>query len=328
MKRQEFLKKSILGASALASTSIVKGESTAFDINLSGTVKPKFQVPGVQHTKVGDAVVTTILDGYIDVLPEYWVNFSKEDLRQELSNNFLNPDLPLRISVNAYLINTGSRLIAIDAGADAFFGPSAGKYAANLKAVGVDPASIDTVLLSHMHPDHIGGLIAGGKTVFPNADIICNSIEHNYWMNDTHKSNSPDFAKPWFDAVKTMTNKYDGRMNFFEGEKEVTPGFQAINLQGHTPGHSGFIFTSGNERIFFWADITDQPAFQLNHPERTLVFDIDKKEGQKSRTKAIQLAASEKLQIAGSHVAFPSFGHVSKSKEGYYYIPSEWKYEL
>lgn len=328
MKRKEFLQKSVLGAGAMLTHSYMKGDTMVSKDYSLGVVKPRYQVPGVQHTKVGEAIITTILDGYIDVLPEYWVNFSEKELRQALSQNFLNPNMPLRISVNAYLINTGNQLIAIDTGADAFFGPPAGKYAENIKAAGIDPKDIDIVLLTHMHPDHIGGLIAGGKTVFPNAKIIGNSIEHNYWMNKTHQSNAPDFAKPWFDAVQTMTEKYGERLSFFEGEKEVIPGIYAVNLYGHTPGHSGFVFTSGNESIFFWADITDQPAFQMNHPERTLVFDIDKKAGQKARMKAIELAASEKLQIAGSHVTFPSFGHVAKTPNGYHFIPSEWKYEL
>ncbi len=286
------------------------------------------QVTGVQHRRVGKAVITAILDGYIDILPEYWVNFPKDEQAQYLAKAFLDPRSPIRISVNAYLINTGDRLIAIDTGADTFFGPPAGNYLENLSVLGIKPESVDTVLLTHLHPDHIGGLIAGGKRVFPNAELVVNSSDHNYWMRDANKTAAPDYAKPWFDAVGLLTKKYGNRMRFFTGEQQVLPGFQSVPLYGHTPGHSGFLFTSGGERLFFWADITDQTALQLNHPKRTLVFDVSKEDGLKARKKGIQMAASERLLVAGSHVPFPSFGHVDQTAAGYAFVPAEWQYEL
>ncbi len=328
MKRKQFIQRSLTGAGALVALPFAENVFSTAKSKFMGTEKPKFQVPGVQHTKVGDATVTTILDGYIDVLPEWWVNLPEKTLEKELQENFFNPKLAVRISINAYLIHVGDELIAIDSGADTFFGPPAGKYAENLKAAGFDPEDVTKVLLTHLHPDHIGGMIAGGKTIFPNADVYVSDIEHNYWMSDRNRAQAPDNAKVWFDAVKTLTKNYDGRINLFNGEKEIIPGFQSITLYGHTPGHHGFIFTSGNEKLFFWADITDQTALQLNHPERTLIFDVSKDDGKKARIKGIELAASERLQIAGSHVPFPSFGYIDKGKSGYQYIPAEWTYEI
>jgi glyoxylase-like metal-dependent hydrolase (beta-lactamase superfamily II) len=286
------------------------------------------QVPGLQHRKVGKAVVTAVLDGYIDLLADYWVNFPRNEQAQGLAKAFLDPHKPIRISINAYLINTGDRLIAIDTGADTFFGSPAGDYQKNLSALGVKPEWVDTVLLTHLHPDHFGGLIAGGKTVFPNAELVISSLEHNYWMSDASKAAAPDFAKPWFDGVNRLTKAYADRLRFFEGEQEVLPGIQSVSLYGHTPGHSGFLFSSGGEQLFFWADTTDQTALQLNHPERTLIFDVNQEDGSKARKKAIQLAASQRLLVAGSHVPFPGLGYIDQTTADYTFVPAEWQYEL
>ena len=295
---------------------------------IAGHAPSRQQVAGVYRTKVGEAEVTALLDGYIDVTPELWVNVSPDEFEAGLREDFLPPDQPLRISVNAYLVNVGGRLIAVDTGADTWFGPTAGRYLANLAAAGVRPEDVDTVLLTHMHPDHIGGLIAGGRTVFPKAEIVASAADHQYWTSDAEKGRAPDFAKTWFDAVRTVTQLYGERLKLFNGEAEVLPGFQAVALPGHTPGHTGFVLSSGRESLFFWADVTDSTTLQLNSPERALVFDIDKETGVRSRRRAIDLAAADGLLIAGSHVPFPSFGHVAKSGGRFEYVPATWCFDL
>lgn len=286
------------------------------------------QVAGVYRRRVGDAVVTVLLDGYIDIQPEWWINTPPQVLCNTLLADFLPADEPLRISVNAYLIEVGGRKIAIDTGSSTFFGAAAGHHAANLAAADFEPEGVDTVLLTHMHPDHIGGLIAGGRAVFPNATVFASAVEHNYWRSDVELSRAPDIARPWFDAAAELTRLYNGRLSLFAGEPEVLPGIQAVALPGHTPGHTGYLLQSGSDHLFFWADITDFLSLQLNAPERTLIFDVDKQASERARRRGLEMAATDRLLVAGSHIPFPSFGYIDGHKGSYRFVPAGWQHEL
>ncbi len=284
------------------------------------------QAPGFYRLRVGEAVVTVLLDGYLDIAPEWWVNTTPEALSTALEESFRTVDQPLRISVNAYVIQVEGHTIAVDAGADTLFGPTAGRHARALQAAGIDPASVDTVLMSHLHPDHLGGLIAGGRAVFANAAVNVAGPELAYWRDAGQRTAAPDFARPWFDAVAETMRLYGDRVTTFRGEAALAPGITAVPLPGHTPGHTGFVLESGSERLFLWGDVTDFLALQLADPAATLVFDIDKAEGERSRRRAIEIAASERLMIGGAHVPFPSFGHIAGPRAQRRFLPAPWQH--
>lgn len=286
------------------------------------------QVPGYYRVRVGDAVVTALLDGYIDVGAEFWVNVAPDAVRDARRRSFQSPDQPLRLSVNAYLIEHEGRVIAVDAGADALFGPTAGKYADLLDAAGYAPDRVDTLLFTHLHPDHIGGAIAGGRAAFPNAEAVVAEADHAFWTSASEQAAAPDFARPWFDAARTLADLYGDRLSLFSGEAAVAPGITAAPLPGHTPGHSGFVLESAGARLFFWGDVISFLGLQLADPRAALVFDVDKPRGERARRAAIDIAVSERLQIAGSHAPFPSFGHIARENGAARYLPSEWTHDI
>lgn len=291
-------------------------------------LKPRIQAPGFHRIRIGDTVVTALLDGYIDILPEWWINTSPEALEGALSSQFLNPAAPLRISVNAFVVETGGQTIVIDAGADTFFGPTAGAWNTAFLAAGFSADDIDLAIVSHMHPDHIGGLVAGGRAVFPRAGLRVNSLDLDYWTSSAEQARAPDFARPWFDAARDVERLYGDRLVTFTGEAPLAPGITAVPLPGHTPGHTGFVVESGGETLFLWTDVTDFLALQLNAPERTLVFDIDPVEGEASRRRAFGMAVEDRLMVGGAHIPFPGFGHVGRGAGGLRFVPVEWQHEI
>lgn len=322
-------RRGLMTGAAVAAGSLVGLAGVGAGLAQSGvTAGARTQAPGFQRIRVGDAIVTALLDGFIDVLPEWWLNTPADKLASALEGQFLDPAAPLRIAVNAFVIEIGGQTIAIDAGADTMFGPTAGAWDAAFAAAGFTADQIDTVLISHMHPDHIGGMITGGRAVFPRAGVKVNALELNYWTSAVEQAKAPDIAKPWFDAARGLAQLYDDRLETFTGEARLAPGVEAVPLPGHTPGHTGFLIESAGERLFLWTDVTDFMALQLNAPESTLIFDIDPVAGEASRRRAIQIAASERLQIGGAHIPFPSFGHIADDRGQLRFLPSEWAYEL
>jgi glyoxylase-like metal-dependent hydrolase (beta-lactamase superfamily II) len=285
---------------------------------------PSAQIPGVYHRRIGDIVVTALSDGYLDGTVEVMQNITPENATQLLTGAFR---LGRRTSVNCYLIYSAGRLALVETGSGDYLLPTAGKLQQNLKAAGVDPADIEAVILTHMHPDHSAGLTdpKTGAKFFPNAELIVHENEPKHWRDDGAMSRADERArKLYFQCAREQMAPYHNQTRTFSGATEVFPGVTSMPLPGHTPGHSGYMIASGDKSLLIWGDIIHVPEVQVPRPEVTMAFDTDPNAAAATRKRAFDMVATDRQLVAGMHVHFPGFAHLTKHGDSYLMVPEPW----
>jgi glyoxylase-like metal-dependent hydrolase (beta-lactamase superfamily II) len=239
------------------------------------------------------------------------------------------PRTTIPTAVNAFLVNTGERLVLIDAGTATAMGPSLGRLLINLAAAGIEPAAVDAVLLTHMHPDHAYGLLtAGGAAAFPNAEVVVAEPEFAFWSDDAMLARAPADAKPFFEGARAAVKPYAARLRRFSADGEVVPGIVAVAAPGHTPGHTMYRVVSGDAALLVWGDLVHSAALQLPRPEIAPSFDVDAARGIESRRRMLDEVANSRIMVAGMHIGFPGIGHVMREGQGYRLAPALWSSEL
>jgi glyoxylase-like metal-dependent hydrolase (beta-lactamase superfamily II) len=290
------------------------------------------QAPGFYRYKVGAYECTSINDGARSFpMPDTFVkNVPKEEALAAAEAAYM-PKGMVTVPFNPQLINTGSKLVLIDCGNGiANFEPSkraVGRTLQNLAAAGVDPKSIDVVLMSHLHPDHTNGIrAADGSMAFPNAEIMAPAKDWEFWTSDENaaKAQSNEMMKNYFANVRKVYNGIESKVTKYDWGKEVAPGITAIEASGHTPGHTAFAVASGNSRILIQSDVTNIPEFFLRNPDWHVAYDVDPVRAQATRHKFYDMAAAEKALVVGFHFTFPSIGHVEKDGSKYRLVPIAW----
>jgi glyoxylase-like metal-dependent hydrolase (beta-lactamase superfamily II) len=287
------------------------------------------QVPGFLRLKVGAFEVTVLNDGSLPLETKLYSG-DAEGAAKLLQGAFLPKDATVT-AVNEWLINTGDKLVLVDTGTSSLFGPGLGRMAKNLAAAGVDPGAVDEIILTHLHPDHAGGLLTADKKVaFPNARVHVDEVEHPFWMSDDIKGKAPDAFKPFFDMARDAIKPYAdaGKLSFYKDGAELLPGMVAIRAPGHTVGHSMVRLSSQGSDLLIWTDIVHNAALQFPEPERAISFDTDLALATMSRKKVFDMAATDKLLIAGTHLDFPGIGHVAKASTGYAFVPLPFSADL
>lgn len=285
----------------------------------------KAQVPGYFRRKLGAFEVTAILDGDLTLEPKLFSGDAKE-MEAVAAKSFMTT--PVRSHVNAFAINTGERLYLVDTGTGALMGPSLGRANANLVLAGIDPAQVDAILLTHIHPDHFGGMTVQGKPVFGSADVFVSEADARFWLSVESAAKAPAEFKPFFDMARAAMAPYANRIKPLPANGELGPGVEAISLPGHTLGHSGYIFTSGSERLLVWGDIVHNAALQFARPEWTIAFDTDQVQAAATRKRVFDMSATDRLLVAGMHLPFPGLGYVERTGSEYRFHPDFWRSSL
>lgn len=307
----------LLGAAFLVLASLAQAEAP----------KVETQVPGYYRLLLGQFEITALYDGALELDAKLLKNVSATDLQRLLSRMFVgNPTM--QTAVNAYLINTGSQLVLVDAGAAKLFGPSLGYVLQNMRSAGYDPAQVDTVIITHLHGDHMGGLNdSNGRPIFPKAKILVSQADNDFWLSQKVADDAPSKLQPYFKMARDTAAPYlaSGQWQTFRDGGELVPGIRAVKANGHTPGHTAYAVESEGQKLLIWGDLVHAHAVQFARPGVSIEFDIDQKQAVATRRSIMKAMAASKSLVAGMHLPFPGIGHVRADGKGSYsWVPIEF----
>lgn len=277
---------------------------------------------GTHTIHVGDVSVTAIHDG--DFLP------GSLDLASGVTSSVAADTMarhhrrvPPVITVTAFLLRHAGRLTLVDTGSADKMGPGHGLLIGHLARLGVAPADIDTIVLTHVHSDHAGGMTGpDGAALFVNAEVAASATEIDFWLDDDRPL--PEARRPSRTLAQSILGAYRDRLRPVAEASDAMPGLRHVPLPGHTPGHSGWMLTSGADSLLIWGDIVHMPGLQFARPDATVIYDLDPAMAEASRRRIFDLAATDRVHVAGQHLDFPTFGHVERRGEGFGFIADQW----
>jgi glyoxylase-like metal-dependent hydrolase (beta-lactamase superfamily II) len=287
-------------------------------------------VPSRYALQVGEIDVLVISDGVLPIASKTIAyNADSADLASWLDDMFLPPDV-LEWPLNVVVVRSGDRTILIDAGLGLEFPDfqQAGRLALRLEAAGIDAASVTDVVLTHMHMDHIGGLLGDGlgSRLRPDLRVHVAAAEAEFWESPDFSHTSMPAGVP--DALRSAATRfldeYRSRLRPFETEYEVAPGVVACRTGGHTPGHSVVRLASGGDRLTFAGDAVFQVAF--DRPDWFNGFEHDPEEAARVRVRLLQELAATREALVATHLPFPSICHVAVAGNTFRGVPAVWDY--
>ena len=280
------------------------------------------QPSGVSHLAIGDIVVSAINDGVHEVSFDDLITRDRAACESAHLSEFRLA--PPWLTINCFVIRSGDRTVLVDSG---FAGKTehVGRLSENLKAIKVAPADVDTIVMTHMHPDHESGLTdSSGKAVFPKAELVLHENELAFWTDDGAMACATAEGQGDFHLARAALAAYGDRVRTVKTD-EVAPGVRAFPTPGHTPGHTAWLVDSNGEGLLIWGDIVHFPGIQFAFPDTSVAYDIDQAAAAAARKKVLKFATGEKLRVAGVHLDFPAFGHIVSNGAAYRFVPEVWR---
>ncbi|MEM7295856.1 MAG: MBL fold metallo-hydrolase [Pseudomonadota bacterium] len=281
--------------------------------------------PALYGAPLGSYTITSILDGIAPLGRQFFFGPDPAEIDAAATEAGVGPDL-LPAPVSAFLLRSDNRTILVDAGMGDLdiLGPGFGRLDAGLAAAGVAPAEVDTVIITHAHPDHIGGMLADGAPAFNNAEVVIAEAEAGFWTDAGIQAQAPEEAQGLFALVQGTLDAYGDQVTQVGAGAEVAPGITLSISAGHTPGHAHLMVDGGERQLLIVADSMHSADLHTAIPEIGFGFDVDPGLAAESRRAMFDKVSADKMLIAGSHIHFPGFGRVLKSGDAFRYAPATW----
>lgn len=277
---------------------------------LSASMRAQEEKNAIITYDVGNFTITLLSKGQQQGKTGILVGATEEMLKQTA------PEGTFPNATNVFLVETGEKTILFDAG----YGR---RLFENLKSYGKTADEIDAILLTHMHGDHIGGLLREHERCFPSATLYIPQSEHDYWLSDEEMQKNPDNRRGSFLNARKVIDAYKDKLQLFtpgeiDDSNELIPGIRSIAAYGHTPGHTGYLLESAGSKLFIWGDLTHAMAIQMPYPEVAVTYDVDPVKATESRQRLLKYVADQKIRIAGMHIQYPAIGDVKENPSGGY----------
>jgi glyoxylase-like metal-dependent hydrolase (beta-lactamase superfamily II) len=274
--------------------------------------------------RIGRFTITALADGYADMPYTFFPGRTADQVEQAARTQFVARAGGVRFLFNQYLIEDGERRVLIDTGPAGSLGQS-GMLPQALAALGLRPDQIDAVIVTHMHQDHIGGLVAGGRNSFPNAELYIDRRDLAHWADPAKRNAAPDYLQPSFRLSADVVRLYP-RLQAIDGERQITRGISVVDLAGHTPGHIGVRIEDAGQSLVMVSDM----VFPVVHPAATdvnFIMEQDHAAAKAMRDRFFPRAAEESVLIAATHMAFPGLGRIVSDGGSHRWQPADWAFQ-
>ncbi|MBU2582361.1 MAG: MBL fold metallo-hydrolase [Alphaproteobacteria bacterium] len=310
------------------------GGAAALSLPFAPLVQAKAPLLGRQNTSfyrfmLGKFEVTIVRDGAAILsgpYPTFGADQFEEDVHELLTANHV-PLKKFELPYAPVVINTGNELVLFDSGNGSTRRPDSGHLVEGLKLAGYTPEQIDVVIITHCHPDHIGGLTESGTPVFPNARYVCGEVEYDFWSPKELLDADAGLARRARSMQENVVPLAE-KMSFLKDEGEALPGIRAIASPGHTPGHLAYHVESEGQRLMIWGDAIVHYVISVQRPEWPLAADMDKDVAGRSRRKLLEMAAADKIAVTGYHLPFPALGFVEPYEDAFRFVPAGYQFNL